>query len=101
MRYDTPITFESQASSQYDYDLGEWVEGQPQKEIILANVTDLGTKQSVVIFGDIKENALVVRLPFVLNKSYQTITINDKPYKTIKELTLRHKRTLILQEVSR
>lgn len=100
MRYDTPITFVKQTGSYYDFETGETVDGQPHYYYELANVTDLGTQRSVAIFGDIKENAKVIRLLNQYTGGFDTIEIEDVVYKVIKTLDLRRKQTLIAQEVS-
>ena len=100
MRYDIPVVFVKQTEGHYDYDLGEHVEGQRQETAMLANVTDLGSERTVNIFGDVKENARVVRLLGHYEGMFDHIEIEDVSYTVLKTQNLRYKQTLIVQEVS-
>ena len=58
MRFTDEIIFVKRSSdSKYDPDLGEWVEGKPERTRTEANVTDIGTDRSVTIFGSVEEGA--------------------------------------------
>ena len=100
MRYDIPVVFVKQTEGHYDYDLGEYVDGQREETAMLANVTDLGTERTVNIFGDVKENARVVRLMERYEGKFDYIEIEGIPYTVLKTQNLRHKQTLIVQEVA-
>ena len=100
MRYDIPVTFVKQTDVHYDYDLGEHVDGQREETVLLANVTDLGTERTVNIFGDVKENARVVRLMGRYEVDFDLIEIEGVPYTILKTQNLRYKQTLIVQEVA-
>lgn len=100
MRYDIPVVFVKQTEGHYDYDLGEHVDGQRQETAMLANVTDLGSERTVNIFGDVKESARVVRLLGRYEDKFDQIEIEGVPYTVMKIQNLRHKQSLIVQEVS-
>ena len=100
MRYDIPVVFVKQTEGHYDYDLGEHVEGQREESVLMANVTDLGTERTVNIFGDVKENARVVRLMGRYEVDFDHIEIEGVHYTILKTQNLRHKQSLIVQEVS-
>lgn len=100
MRYDVPVVFVTQTEGHYDYDLGEYVDGQREEAVLLANVTDLGTERTVSIFGDVKENARVVRLMGRYEVDFDLIEIEGVPYTVLKTQNLRYKQTLIVQEVA-
>lgn len=100
MRYDIPVVFVKQTEGHYDYDLGEYVEGQREETAALANVTDLGSERSVNIFGDVKESARVVRLLGHYEGKFDHIEIEGVPYTVLKTQNLRHKQSLIVQEVA-
>lgn len=49
MRFTDEIIFVKRSSdSKYDPDLGEWVEGKPERTRTEANVTDIGTDKSII-----------------------------------------------------
>ena len=100
MRYDIPVVFVKQTEGHYDYDLGEHVDGQREESVLLANVTDLGTERTVTIFGHVKENARVVRLLRRYESKFDYIEIEGISYTVLKPQDLRHKQTLIVQEVT-
>lgn len=100
MRYDTTIKFITETEGYYDFDLGEHVEGRTTEDVVKANVTDLGTERSVTIFGDVKENAKVIRLLRHYDKPFQSVFVGTTKYQVIKTLDLRQKQTLIVQEVA-
>ena len=100
MRYDVPVVFVKQTEGHYDYDLGEHVEGKREEIVMLANVTDLGTERTVNIFGDVKENAMVIRLMGHYEVKFDHIEIEGISYTVLKTQNLRHKQTFIVQEVT-
>ncbi|WP_430618358.1 hypothetical protein [Enterococcus sp. DIV1054d] len=106
MRYDTEVTFVIEKDGYYDPDLGEHVEPILDEKIKLANVTDLGTDRSKVLFGDIKEGAKVIRLLRPYTKEWNYVLIFNKlrnkteKFEIITERNLRLKNTFIVQEVA-
>lgn len=100
MRYDKPVIFKNTTEGYYDPHLGEHVDGTTTEDIVMANVTDLGTERSVALFGDIKQNAKVIRLLRKYDQAYQSIFLDNIAYQVIKTIDLRQKQTLIVQEVS-
>ncbi len=102
MRYTDEITFVKESSeSHYDPDLGEWVDGEAKRTGTVANVTDLGTDRSVVLFGRIEQGAKVIRTqPLFAVPVFDQIKISGKTYEplTTREPSGRH--SLIVQEVA-
>lgn len=100
MRYDKKIIFVIETEGGYDPDLGEHIEPTIDKVEKMANITDLGTERSKVLFGDIKQGAKVVRLMRPYLKNWDYAFIDDVKYKIVTSRKLRLKNTFILQEVS-
>lgn len=106
MRYDTEVTFVIEKDGYYDPELGEHVDPTLDEKIKLANVTDLGTDRSKVLFGDIKEGAKVIRLLRPYTKEWDYVLIFNKlrskteKFEIITERNLRLKNTFIVQEVA-
>lgn len=106
MRYDTEVTFIIEKGGYYDPELGEHVEPILEETIKLANVTDLGTNRSKVLFGDIKQGAKVIRLLRPYTKEWDYVLIFNKlrskteKFEIITERNLRLKNTFIVQEVA-
>ena len=106
MRYDTKVTFVIEKDSYYDPELGEHVEPTLDEKIKLANVTDLGTDRSKVLFGDIKQGAKVIRLlrPYTQKWDYVLIynklTKETQKFEIVTERNLRLKNTFVVREVA-
>lgn len=63
MRYLDDVVFVKEAAeSVYDPVTGTWPDSVPINTEITVNVTDLGTKRSVELFGELKKGAKVIRL---------------------------------------
>lgn len=106
MRYDTKVTFVVEKDEYYDPVLGEYVGGTKEETNLRANVTDLGTDRSKVLFGDIKQGAKVIRLLRPYTKEWDYVLIFNKlrskteKFEIITERNLRLKNTFIVQEVA-
>lgn len=101
MRYiDEVIFVKASEESKYDPNLGEWVDGESQRTITLANVTDVGTDRLVTIFGDIKQGAKVIRLqPLFVVPEWDRIEIESKTYQLTTDRLPLNRTTLIVEEV--
>ncbi|GAA3251640.1 Phage protein [Lactococcus lactis subsp. lactis] len=100
MRYDKKIIFVTETGGGYDPELGEHIEPTIVKTKKMANITDLGTERSKVLFGDVKQGAKVVRLLRPYLKNWDFVLIGNDKYKIVTGRQLRLKNTFILQEVS-
>lgn len=102
MRFTDEIIFVKRSSdSKYDPDLGEWVEGKPERTRTEANVTDIGTDRSVTIFGDIRQGAKVIRtMPLFVVPEYDRILYEGKTYKDVTTRTPALRNSIIVQEVA-
>ncbi|HFC9134924.1 TPA: hypothetical protein QFC14_002527 [Enterococcus faecium] len=102
MRFTDEIIFVKRSSdSKYDPDVGEWVEGKPERTRTEANVTDIGTDRSVTIFGDIRQGAKVIRtMPLFVVPEYDRILYEGKTYKDVTTRTPTLRNSIIVQEVA-
>ena len=100
MRYADEVTFYKEEKT-YDPDLGKQVVKRTDETKTIANVTDMGTQQSVAIFGDIKQGAKVIRLtPLFVVPVFSFIEFQGKKYKlATQRTTLNSRNALIVQEV--
>lgn len=107
MRYDTKLVFIVGNGGYYNPDKGEHVDNEKVETIKYANVTDLGTDRSKVLFGDIQQGAKVIRLLRPYKKAWDYVLIVDelkqktRKYEIITERNLRSKNTFIVQEVAK
>ena len=80
MRYDKPIYFVSNVDKHYDAELGEWVHGQTSRVKKFANITAMSANRQQVIFGDVSNKRLIVRLQRVYSEPYDLLEIDGKSY---------------------
>ncbi|CEN29141.1 hypothetical protein [Pseudolactococcus piscium] len=80
MRYDKPIYFVSNVGKHYDVELGEWVQGQTSRIKKFANITAMSENRQQVIFGDVSNKRLIVRLQRVYREPYDLLEIDGKSY---------------------
>lgn len=101
MRFTDEIIFVKRSSdSKYDPDLGEWVEGKPERTRTEANVTDIGTDRSVTVFGSVKEGAKVIRTqPLFSIPEFDYIEFEGKTWQVTTARNPSFRNSLIVQEV--
>ena len=80
MRYDKPLYFVSNVGKHYDAELGEWVHGETSRVKKFANITAMSANRQQVIFGDVSNKRLVVRLQRIYRKPYDLLEIDGKSY---------------------
>ena len=85
MRYDKPLYFVSNVDKHYDAELGEWVQGQTSRVKKYGNITAMSANRQQVIFGDVSNKRLVVRLQRVYREPYDLLEIDGKSYQVDNE----------------
>lgn len=99
MRYLHDVTFIEETESRYDPNLGEHVDGKRVETKATVNITDLGSNRLVELFGDIKENAIVIRThPLFNTPIFDYIEYDSKTYKLIKDIYPNDRTTFIVKE---
>ena len=97
MRYDTPIYFQH-IETEYDPTSGDYVEF-PAEELRYAAVTDSSTETMTLVYGNIKQGSLTIRLQNHYTKPFDQIRIGEKAYKVDRSRMLRVKQVFIVSEV--
>lgn len=85
MRYDKPFYFVSNVDKHYDAELGEWVKGQTSRVKKYGNITAMSENRQQVIFGDVSNKRLIVRLQRVYREPYDLLEIDGKSYQVDNE----------------
>ena len=85
MRYDKPLYFVSNVDKHYDAELGEWVQGQTSRVKKYGNITSMNANRQQVIFGDVSNKRLIVRLQRVYREPYDLLEIDGKSYQVDNE----------------
>ena len=98
MRYDKKIYFVKQGKDVYDYDTGNYIAGEPVKEEVWANVSDMGTQRQTLIFGALKQGALTIRIQNKHEQPFDYIEVDGQPYSVASTRTFRHDQAFEVSE---
>lgn len=81
MRYDTPILFQRIEAGAYNPDTGNYEADAVNEVRKWANVTDSGVETLHLIYGELKQGILTVRLQRPYMESFDRIRIGNRIYK--------------------
>lgn len=96
MRYNTPVYFQH-ITSEYDSTTGNTGISILSEDRRNAAITDTGTDTLQLIYGDIKQGALTIRLQRPYDAEFDRIRIGDKVYRA--DRSRLHNRVFIVSEV--
>ena len=99
MRFDTPIYFQSVIQGDYDASTGNYKEDIITEDNIYASVTDSRTELLKLIYGEIKQGCVTVRLQNHYNKPFNRIRIGDILYSVDYSRKLRKMHVFVASEV--
>ena len=99
MRFDTPIYLQSVKQGDYDESTGNYKEDIITEDKIYASVTDSRTELLKLIYGEIKQGCVTVRLQNHYNKPFNRIRIGDVIYSVDYSRKLRNKHVFVASEV--
>lgn len=84
MRFNKRITFVTDGESYYDPVIGDYVEGEKQRDVVPANINKTSAEQSKQLFGEIDTIMTVARTQTPYTKHFDYIEIDNKPYKLVR-----------------
>lgn len=96
MRFDTPVYFQRIKSGEYDTNTGNYIEVKPIEEKIYADVTESATETLQLIYGEIKQGSLTIRLQQPYIGPIDSIRVGEKIYRVDWS---RKKRVFVVSEV--
>lgn len=100
MRFNTPIYFQKiDKPGGYNQRTGNYDDDTIIEVKKYADVTSAGIETLKLMYGDIKQGSLVIRLQNHYKEPFDYIRIGDKQYKQEHKQPLRVKQTFIVSEV--
>lgn len=99
MRFDTPVYFQHIKSGAYNANTGDYDPDSVVEEQRAASVTNTGANTLNLVYGEIKQGSLTVRLQAHYTEPFDRIRIGDKVYRVDMERRLRTKHTFVVSEV--
>lgn len=99
MRFDTPVYFQLVKQGRYDVSTGNYGEYIIEETKRCADVTDAGAEILNLIYGEVKQGAVVIRLQNHYDKPFDRIRIGGKVFRADFRRELRHKHVFIASEV--
>lgn len=98
MRFDTPVYFQ-RIKSEYVAETGNYGITTVTEEVRYASITDVGAETLRLVYGELKQGCLTIRLQNAYDKPFDRIRIGDKFFKVDRVRQLRTKQTLIVSGV--
>lgn len=98
MRFDKKITFITEGEEEFNWSTGNYDTGEPIKTTRWANITDSGLERSEMLYGSIKQGALVIRVKNNPPENFDYIKFNNKKYVVDLFRNLRGKSSLTVSE---
>lgn len=99
MRFDTPVYMQKVTAGEYDPDTGDYADEKIEETCVYASVNSTGVDTLKLVYGDIRQGSLIVRLQSHYKEPFDTIRIGAKRYKVDFARKLRTKHTFIVSEV--
>ena len=103
MRYDTAICFVKKGIPVYDPQTGDYSDGETTEETVYASVTDTSKETLLIIYGEIRQGSLTIRLQNHYTNAFDNIVIKEGryagTYAVDKRRRLRTKEVFVVSEV--
>ena len=99
MRCDTPIYFQHITPGAYNVSTGDYEKDTVKEVQRYASVTNSGVQTLNLIYGELKQGSLTVRLQTPYTEAFDRIRIGAKVYRADFSRVLRTKQTFVVSEV--
>jgi hypothetical protein len=99
MRYDKPIYFQRITQGDYNPATANYGSDTIEEDEVYADVTDAGVDTLKLIYGELRQGALVIRLQNHYDKTFNRIRVGDKKYRVDFSRKLRTKHVFVVSEV--
>ena len=99
MRYDVWVYFVKELPGTYNDQTGDYADGDTREEYRLANITDASEERMQLVYGRIRQGALVVRIQGGDPSPFDYIRIDGKRYRVDRTRKLCLGRSYTVSEV--
>lgn len=99
MRFDTPIYFQLKKSGAYNPNTGDYEPDSFVETEKLASVTNSGTATLTLVYGELRQGSLTIRLQNHYNEPFDRIRIGEKLYRVDMARKLETKHSFVVSEV--
>ena len=99
MRCDKVIYFQIVRQGKYDTKTGDYEESIVEETKMYADITNSGDETLKLVYGDLKQGSLTIRLLGEYKEPFDYIRIGDKRYKVDFSRSLRRKQSFVVSEV--
>lgn len=99
MRFDTPVYFQRITAGAYDPATGNYGPAGVAEEKRFASVTNTGEDTLNLVYGELRQGVITVRLQTHYAEPFDRLRIGEKVYRVDRARPLRLKYTLVCSEV--
>lgn len=99
MRFDTPVYFQRITPGAYDAATGNYGADVIVEEKRFASITNTGEETLNLVYGELRQGVVTVRLQNHYSEPFDRLRIGDKVYRCDRARPLRLKYTLVCSEV--
>ena len=99
MRFDTPVYFQRITPGEYDVATGNYAEDIITEDKRYASVTSAGVQTLRIVYGELKQGCLVIRLQMPYPLPFDRIRVGEKVYSVDMARPLRNKHSFVVSEV--
>lgn len=99
MRFDTPVYFQKITPGAYDAATGNYGADVIAEEKRWASVTNTGTETLNLVYGELRQGVVTVRLQNHYSAPFDRLRIGEQVYRVDQARPLRLKYTLVCSEV--
>lgn len=99
MQYRDVVTFvrKVDGAGGYDPDTGEEISSEPDKQSCLAHVVTPSDTKSVMVYGDLKTNNIIVHLKQPYHADFDYVEFKDNKYYLVTDKSVNSRQILTLQ----
>ena len=101
MRFDKPIFFQSITRGEYDDTTGDYLPDTVKETKKYADITDAGVETLRLIYGELKQGVLTVRIQNHIDEPFDKIRIGRKLYNVDFMRVLSTKQVFVVSEVQK